>query len=55
MPEPRWGRPGRGSSAVPRYVKFVEAFPMTVTGKIQKYVVRERMAEELGVEEAKTA
>ncbi|MDH3597388.1 MAG: AMP-binding protein, partial [Rhodospirillales bacterium] len=40
---------------IPRYVKFVEAFPMTVTGKVQKYVMRERMAEELGVAEAKTA
>jgi fatty-acyl-CoA synthase len=40
---------------IPRYVKFVEVFPMTVTGKAQKYVMRERMAEELGVEDAKTA
>jgi fatty-acyl-CoA synthase len=32
---------------VPRYIKFVESFPMTVTGKVQKYVMRERMAEEL--------
>ena len=40
---------------IPRYVKFVEDFPMTVTGKVQKYVMRERMAEELGVAEAKTA
>jgi fatty-acyl-CoA synthase len=34
---------------IPRYIKFVEAFPMTVTGKIQKYVMREQMAEELGL------
>ncbi len=40
---------------IPRYVKFVEDFPMTVTGKIQKYVMRERMAEELGGADAKTA
>ena len=26
---------------VPRYVKFVDAFPMTVTGKVQKYKMRE--------------
>ena len=26
---------------VPRYVKFVDAFPMTVTGKIQKFVMRQ--------------
>jgi fatty-acyl-CoA synthase len=40
---------------VPRYVKFVEAFPMTVTGKVQKFVMREQMAAELGLAEAKTA
>jgi fatty-acyl-CoA synthase len=40
---------------IPRYIKFVDAFPMTVTGKVQKYVMRERMAEELGLEKAKTA
>ncbi len=32
---------------VPRYVKFVDDFPMTVTGKIQKFVMREAMAKEL--------
>ncbi len=40
---------------IPHYVKFVEEFPMTVTGKVQKYVMRKRMAEELGVTQAKTA
>ncbi|RRD57763.1 AMP-binding protein [Comamonadaceae bacterium OH2545_COT-014] len=40
---------------VPRYMKFVEAFPMTVTGKIQKFRIRELMKEELGLPEAKTA
>ncbi len=34
---------------VPRYVRFVDAFPMTVTGKIQKFVLRERMAGDLGL------
>jgi len=29
---------------VPRYVKFVDSFPMTVTGKVQKYVLRQQMA-----------
>jgi fatty-acyl-CoA synthase len=33
---------------VPRYVKIVETFPMTVTGKIQKYIMREQSIEELG-------
>ncbi|MGC4004907.1 MAG: AMP-binding protein [Pirellulales bacterium] len=40
---------------VPRYVKFVDAFPQTVTGKIQKYKIRELMREELGLKEAETA
>ena len=34
---------------VPRYIKFVSAFPMTVTGKIQKYQMREQSTEELGL------
>jgi fatty-acyl-CoA synthase len=37
---------------VPRYVKFVDAFPMTVTGKIQKFKLREAAIEELGLQEA---
>jgi fatty-acyl-CoA synthase len=40
---------------IPRYIKLVDAFPMTVTGKIQKFVMRERMAKELEAEETKTA
>jgi fatty-acyl-CoA synthase len=40
---------------IPRYIKFVEAFPMTVTGKIQKFVMREHMIAELGLSEAETA
>jgi fatty-acyl-CoA synthase len=32
---------------VPHYVRFVDAFPMTVTGKVQKYLMREAMAAEL--------
>ena len=32
---------------VPYYVKFVEEFPMTITGKVQKYLMREQMADEL--------
>jgi fatty-acyl-CoA synthase len=34
---------------IPRHVRFVAAFPMTVTGKIQKYLLREQMARELGL------
>lgn len=40
---------------IPRYVKFVDAFPMTVTGKAQKFIMRERMSEELGLSEVATA
>ena len=40
---------------VPRYVRFVSEFPMTVTGKLQKFIMREKMMEELGLEEQKTA
>ena len=36
---------------IPRYIKFVDDFPMTVTGKVQKYIMREQMAEELKLEE----
>jgi fatty-acyl-CoA synthase len=32
---------------IPRYVRFVDAFPMTITGKVQKFVMREQMASEL--------
>ena len=40
---------------IPRYIKFVDAFPMTVTGKVQKFIMREQMTEELGLAEQKTA
>jgi fatty-acyl-CoA synthase len=35
---------------VPRYIKFVDAFPMTVTGKIQKFVMRQQSIGELGLD-----
>ena len=37
---------------IPRYVKFVDSFPMTVTGKVQKFKMRETAIEELGLAEA---
>jgi fatty-acyl-CoA synthase len=40
---------------IPRYVKFVDAFPMTVTGKIQKFLMREETIAELGLSAEKTA
>jgi fatty-acyl-CoA synthase len=35
---------------VPRYVRFTDEFPMTVTGKVQKYKLRDRAISELGLE-----
>ena len=40
---------------IPRYIKFVDAFPMTVTGKVQKFMMREHMIKELGLIEQRTA
>jgi fatty-acyl-CoA synthase len=40
---------------IPRYIRFVDAFPMTVTGKIQKFIMRERTIAELGLVLQRTA
>jgi fatty-acyl-CoA synthase len=32
---------------IPRYIRFVDAFPMTVTGKVQKFIMQETMVSEL--------
>lgn len=40
---------------VPRYIRFVDEFPMTVTGKIQKFQMRDAMIEELGLADRETA
>jgi fatty-acyl-CoA synthase len=40
---------------VPRYVQCVSEFPMTVTGKVQKFKLREQAIEELGLTEVQTA
>jgi fatty-acyl-CoA synthase len=40
---------------IPQYIRFVEAFPMTVTGKIQKFRMREIESAERGLVEAETA
>jgi len=37
---------------IPRHWKFVDGFPMTVTGKVQKFKMRETAIEELGLEKA---
>jgi len=40
---------------IPRYIRFVDAFPMTITGKVQKFAMRDTMIEELGINHMKTA
>ncbi|HYZ61648.1 MAG TPA: AMP-binding protein, partial [Acetobacteraceae bacterium] len=40
---------------IPRHVRFVDEFPMTVTGKMQKFLMREAMERELGVRRMATA
>ncbi|MCK1397922.1 AMP-binding protein [Bradyrhizobium sp. 4] len=40
---------------IPRYVEFVDEFPMTVTGKIQKFLMRDQVEQRLGLKAAKTA
>ena len=40
---------------IPRYVEFVDEFPMTVTGKIQKFLMRDAVETRLGLTAAKTA
>jgi fatty-acyl-CoA synthase len=37
---------------VPQYIRFVDAFPMTVTGKVQKYRIREIEIQDRGLEDA---
>ena len=40
---------------VPRYIEFVSEFPMTVTGKAQKFLMQEEQARRLGLRARKTA
>jgi fatty-acyl-CoA synthase len=40
---------------IPRYIEFVPEFPMTITGKIQKFVMREQTIRKLGLKAEKTA
>jgi fatty-acyl-CoA synthase len=47
-----WCKGKIASYKIPRQWKFVDAFPMTVTGKVQKFKMRETAIEELGLEKA---
>jgi len=40
---------------IPRYIRFVQSFPLTITGKVQKFKIREAMQQELGLRPAQTA
>lgn len=40
---------------VPKYIRFVAGFPMTVTGKVQKFRIRDEMKQRLGLRDEKTA
>ncbi|MBH68489.1 MAG: AMP-binding protein [Rhodospirillaceae bacterium] len=40
---------------IPRYICFVDEYPMTITGKVQKFAMRDCMIEKLGLHETKTA
>ena len=43
---------------IPEYIRFVDEFPMTVTGKVQKFIIREReieMRKLAGVAQTETA
>jgi fatty-acyl-CoA synthase len=40
---------------VPRYVRFVDSFPLTISGKVQKYLMREQLRAELKLAEDKHA
>ncbi len=40
---------------VPRYVRFVESFPLTISGKVQKYLIREHLRSELNLKDQEHA
>jgi fatty-acyl-CoA synthase len=47
-----WCKGKIASYKIPRHWKFVDSFPMTVTGKVQKFKMRETAVEELGLAKA---
>jgi fatty-acyl-CoA synthase len=40
---------------VPRFVRFTDGFPMTVTGKVQKYLIREQQIRDLALDRGDVA
>src|SRR4051794_10243442 len=47
-----WCRGKIAHHKVPRYIRFVDEFPMTVTGKVQKFKLRDAAIEDLGLQRA---
>jgi len=47
-----WCRGQIAHQKIPRHIRFVAEFPMTVTGKPQKFIMRGKMMQDLGVSEA---
>jgi fatty-acyl-CoA synthase len=39
---------------IPRYFQFVDVYPMTASGKVQKFVLREQAIQVLGLQESTT-
>uniref|UniRef100_T1JMP4 AMP-binding enzyme C-terminal domain-containing protein n=1 Tax=Strigamia maritima TaxID=126957 RepID=T1JMP4_STRMM len=39
---------------IPKYIKFVDTFPLTITGKVQKFIIREQATTELKLGETKS-
>jgi fatty-acyl-CoA synthase len=48
----QWCRGKIASFKIPRYWRFVDQFPMTVTGKVQKFKMRQTSITELGLQDA---
>jgi fatty-acyl-CoA synthase len=42
---------GISKHKVPKYIRFVEQFPLTASGKVKKFELREQLIAELGLEE----
>jgi fatty-acyl-CoA synthase len=46
----KFAREKMANYKAPKYVKFVNDFPMTATGKIQKFILKEGAVKELGLD-----
>ena len=46
-------RAGISRHKVPRYIRFVDGYPLTSSGKVKKFELREQLVKDLGLEEAR--